>query len=69
MDAILGKYFDMVKDHISQHGYPLSFLSDKYSDAEKWQSEARAAVRALISYNPPATPLDPQTHDNTSRTG
>ena len=69
MKAITGKYFNAVQEHMARLTYPMSFLSDKYTDVEKWQGEARAEVRGLLSYNPPETPLDSQVHDEYVKDG
>ena len=47
----------------------MSFLSDKYTDIEKWRKEARAAVCELMPYNPPETPLDAAVHDEYIKDG
>ena len=69
MEIVMGKYFNLVKDHLSNLKYPLSFLSDAYSDVDAWQQEARAKVRGLLGYQPPKTPLDPKVHDEYVKDG
>jgi len=69
LEIVLGKYFDMVKDHLSQLQYPLSFLSDTHTDVEQWQSKARKAVKSLLRYQPPKTALDPIIHDEYIKDG
>ena len=69
MEKLMGKYFDMVKDHLERLTYPMSFLSDKYTDVEKWQEEARTEVRRLLSYAPPEMPLDSAIHDEYVKDG
>ena len=65
----MGKYFDAVKEHLEQLTYPMSFLSDKHTDVDKWKQEARGEVRKLLLYNPPEVPLDPVIHDEYLKDG
>ena len=69
MKAITGKYFDAVKEHMERLDYPMSFLSNKYANIEKWQKEARSEVRGLMRYNPSETPLDAIVHDEYVKDG
>ena len=69
MEVIIGKYFEAVAGHMAQLNYPMSFLSDKYKDVEKWREEARAEVRRLLSYDPPETPLGSEVHDEYAKDG
>jgi hypothetical protein len=69
MKAITGKYFEAVKDHTERLAYPMSFLSDKHADAEKWRKEAREKVRGLLGYDPPDVPLDAAVHNEYIKDG
>jgi len=69
VEIVTGKYFNLISEHLSKLEYPLSFLSDKHTDVDKWQAEARAAVKKLLIYDPPETPLDVKIHDEYTKDG
>ena len=69
MKQIMGQYFEAVRDTMSRLRYPMSFLSDEFTDTEEWRNAARAEVRRLLSYEPPETPLDAQTEDTYVKDG
>jgi len=66
---LLGAYFDILQDRFSQNSFPLSFLSDTFTDVEAWQKEARAAVKNLLSYTPSKMPLDEMVHESYVKDG
>jgi len=63
MKPVMGAYQDLVRGYLQNLGYPLSFLSDKYTCVEEWRREARGTVRGLLSYEPPKIPFDARIHD------
>ena len=66
---LLGAYFEVLRDKFSRQAYPLSYLSDAHSDVDVWCQEARAAVKCLLSYEPPEVPLNPEVHDSYVKDG
>ena len=69
MKPIMGQYQESIADYLSNLKYPVSFLSDIYSDVDAWLKEARAMVRALLSYEPPETPFNVQINDEYAKDG
>ena len=69
MKRIMGNYFDLAADVAARQQYPLSYLSDRHGDADEWRKKARAAVKSLLGYEPPETPLDPVLHDSYTKDG
>ena len=69
MKSIMGNYFDAVKDILSRKDYPMSYLSDTYGDVDEWVQTGRRAVKGLLSFEQPETPLDPIIHDTYVKDG
>ena len=66
---IMGNYFNLTADVATRQQYPLSYLSERHDDVEEWQKIARAAVKDLLCYESPETPLDPLLHDSYAKDG
>ena len=58
-NPILGAYHEMALWSESSCTRPLSFLDPGWTDSEDWKRQARAKVRELLSYDPPACGLQP----------
>ena len=56
-DAQAGSLYPFVQKTAERSAFELSFLHDRFKDAEAWKREARAKVRGLLQYEPP--PCDP----------
>jgi dienelactone hydrolase len=69
MRQLLGKYFSMAEDGFKRSRFPMSFLAEEHKDVDKWREEAKALVWKLLSFNPPETPMDVQTHDEYLKDG
>ena len=69
MKQVSGNYLDALLQELSKLTFPLSYLSDAYSDVEAWQAEARAVVQKLLAYQAEAVPLDVQVLDQYEKDG
>ena len=58
MNPVLGNYHELARWHESRCRRPLSFLDERWQDPDTWRAQARGTVLSLLSYEPPATPLD-----------
>jgi len=69
MKYVMGNYFDALMEELGKLQYPLSFLSDEFTDVEAWQAKALAEVKKLLSYTPKDVPLDTQILDEYEKDG
>ena len=59
MRTVLGTYHSMAAGLERECPRSCSFLDERWTDVESWRAEGRARVRELLSYEPPAVPLEP----------
>jgi len=52
-DAQMGTLYPFLRATADRARQELSFLNDRFTDLEAWKTEARAAVRNLLHYDPP----------------
>jgi len=65
----MGNYFDSIMEWVESAAYPLSYLSDDFSDVEAWQQKGREEVSKLLRYSPPSLPFDTQVHKTYEKDG
>ena len=61
MKNLMGNYSDMAEKIANSCRYPCSYLDEQWDDAAIWQRLIRGRVFDLLSYNPPAAPLNSKT--------
>lgn len=57
-DAQVGSLYPFIRATADASPLELSFLNERFTDAEEWKREGRAKARELLRYDPP--PCDPQ---------
>jgi dienelactone hydrolase len=60
MDKLLGNYTSLAETLADSCEYPFSYLHDEWKDPLVWQNIAGGRVFELLSYRPPACPLNPR---------
>lgn len=69
MKTIMGNYQQLAVEMAEQNSYPLSYLSDQWSDVPTWQAIGRAKVMEYLSYSPKPCPLNPAIEDKVEKQG
>lgn len=64
-----GNYHEMLVDFVERQSYPLSFLSDRWTDVSAWQSVGRRAVMSALGTLPQDVPFNASIDSQTERGG
>ncbi len=69
MNPVLGNYHSLAQWYESHCRRPYSYLDGQWHDPETWHTQARRMVLDLLSYDPPAVPLDARIEDTEEKDG
>jgi len=67
--ADVGQYYPFLQKQAAQHSGSLSYLAKDWKSAGDWRRQGREKMRALLAYDPPACPLNPEVVETVQKEG